>query len=772
MKQKNLQSFLMMLLASQILSFGLTYQAKAQTSIKDSLQKLLKTNLTDKKRVDTYNLLAKQYQRADSLKVTQFSTKAISLAQQINYPEGICDAYYQLGYNCMVRGYFKNARQFYEKIIPLAKQVTYHKGLHQAYIGLGIHLNFQGKFPQGMEYFKKALKIAQKANDLSLIANAHTTLGITHYRLGNTTKALKHYQKALNIHQKLGNKRGVGQNYNNMALIYERQGKYAKALANYQKVLQIFKTLKEAASTGSVLNNLGNIYRIQNSYSAAIKHYQESLKIWQKVGDHRNVALVYTDIGLTYQVQDLFPQAIDYHLKALKISEKIGEKSGMARSYYNIGAIHYRQKDYTLSRKYYLKSLRMFTKTGQKASLIKVYRGIATTYDKGNKHSRDSAEVYFKQALKTTLEVDDREFLGKIHEDLGIFYRNQQKYALSLTHLQKAIAIHKKQKQAHYLAHAQVSLGNTYYQLKEYPKAKNLLVTGTQLAKKIGATSTASLGYETLALTHQKLGDYEKAYNSHLLFKTMSDSLFNQQNTRRIAQLEARYRFQAEKDSISIVNQREKALLRAEKERHTLLNYLLLAGIMAFLIIGVLIIRQHRLRLRKNQLIQSQKEALYQANLEKEQIQQTHLRKELELKNQSLMSQALHIQQKNKFLEEVKSALPEFTKESKEEVIPQLKKIKHIIHRGLQSDKDWKKFQHYFEETYPQFYQELTKQFTNLSPADFRISALLRLNLNTQEIADILGISYRSANMARYRLRKKLALDTDDNLISFLMQFG
>jgi DNA-binding CsgD family transcriptional regulator len=43
--------------------------------------------------------------------------------------------------------------------------------------------------------------------------------------------------------------------------------------------------------------------------------------------------------------------------------------------------------------------------------------------------------------------------------------------------------------------------------------------------------------------------------------------------------------------------------------------------------------------------------------------------------------------------------------------------------------------------------------------------------MNTKEIADILGISPESVRMARYRLRKKMDLNTDDNLMDLILKY-
>ena len=59
----------------------------------DSLKHILSTELSNQKRVDVWNLLAKEY-RQDTVHTANYTTKALQLAEKINYPQGIADAMY------------------------------------------------------------------------------------------------------------------------------------------------------------------------------------------------------------------------------------------------------------------------------------------------------------------------------------------------------------------------------------------------------------------------------------------------------------------------------------------------------------------------------------------------------------------------------------------------------------------------------------------------------------------------------------------------------
>ncbi|MGV3546469.1 MAG: helix-turn-helix transcriptional regulator, partial [Pedobacter sp.] len=54
---------------------------------------------------------------------------------------------------------------------------------------------------------------------------------------------------------------------------------------------------------------------------------------------------------------------------------------------------------------------------------------------------------------------------------------------------------------------------------------------------------------------------------------------------------------------------------------------------------------------------------------------------------------------------------------------------------------------------------------------ELRLSAYLKMNLSTKEIAKLMKISPRGVEIGRYRLRKKLNIDGNVNLFEFFNGF-
>jgi DNA-binding CsgD family transcriptional regulator len=70
---------------------------------------------------------------------------------------------------------------------------------------------------------------------------------------------------------------------------------------------------------------------------------------------------------------------------------------------------------------------------------------------------------------------------------------------------------------------------------------------------------------------------------------------------------------------------------------------------------------------------------------------------------------------------------------------------------------------------YGDFLTVLKSKFPTLKPHELQLCAYLRMNLSSKEIAPLMSISVRGVEIGRYRLRKKLNLSTEENLVQYLL---
>ena len=99
-------------------------------------------------------------------------------------------------------------------------------------------------------------------------------------------------------------------------------------------------------------------------------------------------------------------------------------------------------------------------------------------------------------------------------------------------------------------------------------------------------------------------------------------------------------------------------------------------------------------------------------------------------------------------------------------------RLRKLMEDGLNDQADWLQFESYFNNAHHNFMERLRQRYADITMGDLRLCCLLRMNLSTKEIASLLNVSVRAIEIRRYRLRKRLMLESDTNLVDFLLKFG
>ncbi len=160
---------------------------------------------------------------------------------------------------------------------------------------------------------------------------------------------------------------------------------------------------------------------------------------------------------------------------------------------------------------------------------------------------------------------------------------------------------------------------------------------------------------------------------------------------------------------------------------------------------------------------------IIQLENEKLQIEVEKKRSEMGLKNKELASVAIQITHKDEMLTKLKKNLEIVSKNINPESRIELNQLIRTIDSDIKLDEDWNNFTKHFEEVHYDFFKHLKNNYPLLTPKDLKMCAYLRINLSTKEIAPLLNISVRGVEISRYRLRKKLGIDKDTNLIEFML---
>ena len=141
---------------------------------------------------------------------------------------------------------------------------------------------------------------------------------------------------------------------------------------------------------------------------------------------------------------------------------------------------------------------------------------------------------------------------------------------------------------------------------------------------------------------------------------------------------------------------------------------------------------------------------------------------EIKHKNNELASITMHLLNKNEFVHSVRKRIESVINDSGQSK-DELKKILKTIDKNLKDDDSWDQFAYHFDQVHGDFLKKLSSEEIKLTSQETKLAAYLRMNMTSKEIAYLMNISVRGVELGRYRLRKKLNLQRDQNLTDYLL---
>jgi len=473
----------------------------------------------------------------------------------------------------------------------------------------------------------------------------------------------------------------------------------------------------------SILMFLGKSYTFQDNYAEAIFNFMKSLELAEKIDNKLILADLLDDIGLVMTFLTDFDGAMIYFEKALKISTEIGDKKNLATTLRNIGFIHEARKDYLQAEASFMEALKIYTQLNYFPGMSTSNLGIGNTQFAMGNYS--IALNYYMEALAFAEKID---FNSKVSGP----------YIMTFCYNR---------------------LGRTYIKLGKYSEAIDVLRKSNDLSEEFGMPGRKSATAFIFSKVYEKLGNVSLAFDYFKLYNMLSDSIINARNVSSITKLQMEYEYLKEQKEIELQAVKKEASF----ERKMLLYKLLIAIAVVILVLLIVILILYR----KNESNKAYRAELRERNLE---LEKENLQTELDFKNKELTTNVMYQLKKNNFIWSISEKLKELTIHLRPD---NKKSIKDVIKEldSNMSKESWEEFEIRFNEVHNKFYENLIKEFPDLTPNELKLSAFLKLNMTTKDIGTITYQTAHSITVARHRLRAKLGLERDANLVSFLAKY-
>lgn len=498
--------------------------------------------------------------------------------------------------------------------------------------------------------------------------------------------------------------------------------------------------------------------RPDSAFLALKKEYAQAVAR----GDEAASAAALHGLGRVCYQQGHYPQALTQYAQAVAAFRHSGQQAGLAATLLDLGRLYYSTRQLSRARAHYSEALALYRGLRDGVGVAQTYGQIGHLYEKEQRY--DSAFFYQRMALGQYQRLNDPAGTAKIFENLGSIFEDLAAYDSARVYFQQALDASRLAGDGAAQVEILNNLGDVFRKTGRYPQALRQTRQALALARRFGDRHQLYATYHDLAKTFDLMGRPDSAFRYLDSSRVAQREIYSEETTRQVALLQTLYDVERKNAEIErLTNARRTSRILTIASGLVVLLVLLAAG---------LYFNQQRLKTRNERALHEQnrrileaRHELMEATLRNKDLEEANLKQALELKSRELTTHTLHLIQKNQLLADVRQNLAALAKTDRRKELRQLiQGIDHSFHH----DQRWEEFRSRFEQVHQTFFDTLKQHSNQLTGNDLRLVALLKMNLTSEEIASLLGVSTDSLRVMRYRLRKKLDLPPGENLSAFI----
>lgn len=476
--------------------------------------------------------------------------------------------------------------------------------------------------------------------------------------------------------------------------------------------------------------------------SKAYGYIQQSLFYARRMADELEVARSSNLLGYIYLYWDNYSRSLDAFLSAERISQRLGEEEIQVVSLHGIARNYTYLKNIPKAMEYNRKGLAIASANQWTAKVNGFANNASNIFLQLEQY--DSALYYLNLYLELSRQLGDNRSEVYALNNIGEHYVRLKDYSLAMHYLDLA-------EQANSILNdAQASsaiLGNkalVYKERGEMERALEFLSQSNQISLEKGMQRFTLDNYKSISEVYAGMGNHQQALVYLNKYIELKEGMFSTDRQRQISEMVQAY------EKAELLRQDEIFLQRHRTQR--LLLILSLALVVLSLVVIGLLINSYRLRIRLHKRLSSE------------------LSEAIDKKNRELITALMYKGRMREVSQKAGEIMAEMEKGegTSEGTTEGMLRLKKLIAEMESSGEEWESIQGHFNEVHPDFFRKLVELSNDLTQYDLKHCAYIKMNLTTKEIGRILNISERSVQTARYRIKKKLELGQDTDLIHML----
>ena len=331
-------------------------------------------------------------------------------------------------------------------------------------------------------------------------------------------------------------------------------GEYRTALSYINQSIQLGEAIHFASGCAGAYNNAGVSYFYLGNYTEALKNYLKALKYSKDAGNKVVIANTSINIGIIYAIQKEYAKATQYFEIASKVLVEINDTKALGELYANLGSLYAEQGKYSEALNNNTLALKYYNEWGSTGGILNTYNNIGSIYKSLGNYQK--ALQYHTDALKLATESEDKTGLANSNIMIGEIYNLQNKPVDAIIYL------------------------------------KN----GLSLAKETGNLSGVTDAFRNLSEVNTKEKEYKEAltnYQNYVLFK---DSIFNEENTKKMVQLQMQFDFDQKEAKTKVQQAIKDAIAKEEIQQQKIVILAIILGSGILLLVLLLLINKRKAR--------------------------------------------------------------------------------------------------------------------------------------------------------------------------------
>ena len=270
----------------------------------------------------------------------------------------------------------------------------------------------------------------------------------------------------------------------------------------------------------------------------AIKCYNDAATAHEVAGDKRALAKSLQYIGYWQVTQGKYKEALATILQTLSVFEEIKDTVNLAYAYTQVGNVYYYRDEIDQALENYLKAYELNKTSGNELGTLQNLGNIGLFLTQIGKN--EIALGYIEEALALSKELGNEKEIADNQLSMGVVHFNMGNLQQTVEYNLKAL----KYYEIHDGSAAGIcymNLGEAYAALGNYQKAVNYGKQAVATMEEFDNLYHLKDAHGYIADTYAKMGEYRKAYESHIMYRSLKDSILNGESNSAIAEMQTRY---------------------------------------------------------------------------------------------------------------------------------------------------------------------------------------------------------------------------------------